>query len=208
MPYFYVYRITDHSNGKHYIGSRRSVVPPRSDLGHRYFTSSKTFRPIFQSGPSERFKIKIVSLHDTYKDACLKEHRLLRRVDALRGDRFYNLVVFSDHSIDVRFTDEVLQKLRDSHLGNTSKRGTKLSDESKRRISEVQKGRKISDETRQKMSLAHKGKPKSDETRERMRIAFKGRVITTEQRMKISNTLRGRNVRAESRERAMIDGPL
>lgn len=52
--------------------------------------------------------------------------------------------------------------------------GVMRSEETRKRISRVQKGRKASAETRAKMSLAHKGKVCSDETRRRISKALLG----------------------------------
>lgn len=44
----YVYKGTHKETGRFYIGYReRNKVPPIEDLGIKYFTSSKTVKPIF-----------------------------------------------------------------------------------------------------------------------------------------------------------------
>ena len=39
--YYYVYRITNQVENKHYYGKRASKIHPRDDLGIKYFSSSK-----------------------------------------------------------------------------------------------------------------------------------------------------------------------
>lgn len=90
-----------------------------------------------------------------------------------------------------------------------SSMGKKHTEESKRKMSEVQSklkvnlGRKHSEETKAKMSkmrIGKKIKPWSDESKLRISLVRVGRVMAPEQREKISIALNGRKKSAEHRK--------
>jgi hypothetical protein len=58
-------------------------------------------------------------------------------------------------------------------------KGKPLSDETKRKMSEVRKGKPLSDETKRKMSETKKGKPKSEEHKRHISEARKGKHLKT-----------------------------
>lgn len=63
--------------------------------------------------------------------------------------------------------------------GKHPTKGKCLSDEHRRKLSEVQKGKQFSDETRRKMSEVRKGRTFSDEHRRKLSEAQKGRKLIT-----------------------------
>jgi 5-methylcytosine-specific restriction endonuclease McrA len=65
----------------------------------------------------------------------------------------------------------------------------------------MKKGSKMSAESREKMSIAHKGIPKSNETRRRLSIALTGHVLTEETKRKISRSRKGQLLSPETREK-------
>jgi hypothetical protein len=89
----YVYRVTHLPTGKHYVGSRKSTVEPHFDLGVVYFTSSSSFRRMFRNEPRSNFKVKIVSIHATYRQAYETEQRYLLRV-GVPNEKFFNQTHF------------------------------------------------------------------------------------------------------------------
>ncbi len=62
-------------------------------------------------------------------------------------------------------------------LTTTDNKSGKLSEETKRKISEAHKGKIVSEETRKKMSEVNKGKKLSEETKQKIREARKHQVI-------------------------------
>lgn len=89
--------------------------------------------------------------------------------------------------------------------------GWKLSEETRRKISEARKGRKgasPSEETRSKLSAVLRGRPSplkgsrlGEETRAKMSAAHRGKAHDEEARAKIGAAHRGKVVSAETRER-------
>lgn len=94
----FVYRLTflNDSCPKYYIGKHSGQV---DDLGKHYFTSSKIVYPLFKDNP-ELFKVKIVRVFDTCKEALAFESRYLNRVDACRNKLFFNQSNYSYYTRD------------------------------------------------------------------------------------------------------------
>lgn len=86
------------------------------------------------------------------------------------------------------------QKGNKMSIGNKYALGKhwKLSQETKRRMSELHKGKKLSQETKQKISLIHKGKPKSEEQKRKISEGNKGKIISLEARKKMSDSRKGK----------------
>jgi group I intron endonuclease len=80
------------------------------------------------------------------------------------------------------------------NIGGNSNIGFKHSEETKRKMSEMNKGKKLSEETRQKMSEFQKGRKCSEETKRKMSEGCKGRTLSKEVKRKISKALKGRFV--------------
>ena len=84
--------------------------------------------------------------------------------------------------------------------GGDGSSGAIVSDETKRKLSEVNKGKILSEETRKKMSESRKGKNNhnygkslSEETRRKMSEGHKGKILSEEHKRKISEANKGKN---------------
>lgn len=69
---------------------------------------------------------------------------------------------------------ELIFLTRAEHMALHRKDG-KLSEETKKKISEANKGKHLSEETKKKLSDVHKGKPKSEEWKRKMSESQKGK---------------------------------
>lgn len=78
--------------------------------------------------------------------------------------------------------------------GGEGNSGYIMSDETKQKLSDLNRGRIVSDETRQKLVAASKGHIVSDETRQKMRDTQKGRTHSDETKRKISKGMNGKNL--------------
>lgn len=165
--HFYVYRITNLIQKKHYYGSRVSVAEPKLDIGIKYFSSSydKEFM-LEQKEFPERFRYKVVRVCANNIEKQLFESYMHEKFNVGASDNFYN---------QVRQTLEGFDS-----TGHTYNRGRKLSDSTKEKLREAFTGRYVSEETREKqraIALArtkeenllrgapHKGKKISEHTR-------------------------------------------
>ena len=107
----YVYRLTylGETSPKYYIGKHSGNI---SDLGTKYFTSSKIVREMFKKDPKS-FKTKIIRVFETCTQALAFESKILRRVDACRNKLFFNQSNYSYYTKDrtslVTVFDKILQ---------------------------------------------------------------------------------------------------
>jgi len=92
-----------------------------------------------------------------------------------------------------KVSEETKRKISESHKGKKrteeSKRkmsGRKVSEETKRKLSAAQKGKKLSEETKRKISEVHKGKKLSEETKRKISESHKGKKHTEESKRKMS----------------------
>lgn len=81
------------------------------------------------------------------------------------------------------------------------KKGTKMSVESRMKISSANKGKKRSEETKKKLSIVHKGKILSSEHKEKLRQAKIGKKQTEEHKKNSGAAMVGHIVTEETREK-------
>lgn len=81
------------------------------------------------------------------------------------------------------------------------KKGEKMSEESRRKMSEAHKGKVLTLEARTKLSEQRKGKPLSPETRAKLSVSRTGKVLTPEHRANISAGGKGLKRSDETRAR-------
>lgn len=87
----YVYRITDITVNRHYIGSRSTDRPPCNDIGKVYFSSSSDRSFIDdQKRYPERFRYKILAHFPNRKRAVTFEVKIHAKLDVARNPAFFN----------------------------------------------------------------------------------------------------------------------
>ena len=87
------------------------------------------------------------------------------------------------------------------------RKGSKVSAETRRKMSLAKKGKKrspFSEEHKLKMSLAHKGKPFSEEHKLKMSLARKGKPLSEEHKRKMSLAHKGKPVSEETRRKMSL----
>ena len=132
MKHYYVYRITNIVEQKHYYGKRCSLVPPEKDLGIKYFSSSKDALFIQdQKLQPSHYKYKVVKKVATAKEAVELEIKLHAKFDVGKNPKFYNIVKQTSIKFDstgVHHSEKTLKLL------SLRRKGRKLSEEAKDRI--------------------------------------------------------------------------
>jgi len=168
-PHVYVVRVID--QGRRYIGMRVARGCRLDDLGTRYFTSSKTVKPIWKSSPANiliESRIACKSNHD----AILLEKRMIEEADAVKSDEYLNC-----------------------GYGGTlfSNSGRKFDDEFKEKIRKAAKHQFSSPEGRAKTSLAKKRyfKENPDAIRSGERHHNYGKSLSEDHRRKIGKSVSG-----------------
>lgn len=123
-----------------------------------------------------------------------KNPRLQRAWDRDGKGAFVFLRLFEcDESVVRQFEALALETCRPAYNLTMSVDGsTRLSDETRRRLSETHRGVPKSEAHRRHIGEAHKGRQKSAEERAKISASKKGRKLTLEHRRKIRDAGRGR----------------
>lgn len=120
MKYYYVYRITNKVENKHYYGKRTSNIQPNDDLGKIYFSSSTDLQFIKdQKLKPHNYRYKIIKIFTNSKDATFYEIFLHEKFNVGLNEKFYNKckqtsVKFDTNGIKFSMSDEGKKKISDS----------------------------------------------------------------------------------------------
>jgi len=193
-PYFfYVYRITNIQENKHYYGSKYSkktaIAIPKEHIGSIYFSSStdKEFIKDQKEKP-HLFKYKVIKVFNTPEQAIALEIRLHAKFDVKNHTSFYN----NANQTSTRFNGinkgsitihqgKLEKKINPDDLSEYQEAGW-IKGSSKETIAKrtaAQSGLKRSVETRDKMSAAQTGKTLSDEHKAKLSAAKTGKLLST-----------------------------
>ena len=167
-----IYKITNLVNSKVYIGASKNIEKRWGAHRNGHSDLAKEF----QTFGLDNFKFEIL-LECPEDMLCQWERDMICLYDADDPEKGYNCK--NDRPYSLKRTEAL--------------KGRKLSEETKRKISESHKGKPAwnrglkniySDESRRKMSESHKGKPvwnrgipHSEETRRKMSEALRGRKV-------------------------------
>ncbi|MDE0323126.1 MAG: NUMOD3 domain-containing DNA-binding protein [Candidatus Poribacteria bacterium] len=176
----YIYKITNTTNGKSYIGQTINKLEKR--INNHFNLNNKRCpalkRAIHKYG-RDAFTVEI--LHealdiflDDLEIAEINKHNTI----APHG---YNLQSGGNAGSTNRVvSDQTRKKISEAGKGKTH------TPESRKKISDAHKGKTLSPETRKKLSEINKGKTLSPEIRKKISDGHKGKTFTPEHRQKIS----------------------
>ena len=198
--YGVVYKITCLVNNKIYIGKTTKTI----EIRWKYHCYNKKknyylYNAIRKYG-KENFKIEILCYCYNEIELNFKEVELIAKYDCRNREVGYNILPGGEGF---------------GGGANHPWFGKTHSDETKQKLSELNKGEKnpkfgkiVSPETRKKMSESHRGKPKSEEIRRKFSIAksgknhpMYGKHHTEESKKKNSESNKGRIVSPETRKK-------
>lgn len=184
MKYHYVYRITNLELNKHYYGCRTSKIDPKLDLGTKYYSSSsdKDFVKDQKENP-QKYNYKVIKIFDKREDAVKLEIKLHNKFNVGVNESFYNRSKQTSVSFD---TTGISPTVNNRIKTSERTKGTRLSEEQKKKISDSLKGKRHTPERIQKTKESLIG----------LTPWNKGIACTEEQKKKISDSLKGeKNVR-------------
>lgn len=185
--YHYTYRITNLLLNKHYIGCRSSALPPKEDLGVKYFSSSsdKEFRLDQKINP-HNYRYKVIKTYTCRQDAINLEIKLHNKLNVGANLSFYNKSKQTSSKFDMTgfiFSEETKLRFSESRKGRTH------SEEAKERMRKSCAGRyigrKLTEEHKANIAKSHTGMIRSEEAKARMSAA---------QRRKDNPTIKPANV--------------
>lgn len=178
--YGYIYITTNLINNKQYIGQKTSKV----FLKEKYLGSGTCLLRAINKYGKENFKVELLEECDSIEELDRQEIYWIKHYDAANSNNFYNLQAGG-------------QKQR----GN----GYKVSEETKRKISNSITGRKLSEETKRRMSEVRKGKhhkPLSEETKRKISDSNKLFYKNNPERKQVGNKngMYGKHIPCKNKE--------
>lgn len=148
----FTYLITHIPSGKRYYGVRYRKGCHPSEIGTKYFSSSKIIKKMIAEEGLSNFKFEVRRTFDTAEAARKWEHKVLTRLKVGKNDDWFNM------------------NQTETPRGDGSHwRGRKRSISNKNKISVIHKGKPKSLEHKQKLSASLKGRPLSSSTKEKMK---------------------------------------
>lgn len=188
-----VYKITNIQTGKFYIGSsiniekrwREHKLALKKNKHHNPYLQrvwNKYGEHGFEFSVLEICSIEeILNREQYYLDLLLPNYNLCKSAGNTRGRLHTKLAKL---------------KMSISRKGNTYSLGYKHNEVARKNMSEARKLQYIlhpvGEETRRKLSLINRGRPKSDETKKKLSLARMGVKATEETRKKMSESRMGR----------------
>lgn len=115
-----------------------------------------------------------INTHGYWTVTTTKEGYGNKRLHRLFYEDYYKCTLLPNSVIHHKDGNKLNNRIENLELlpfkehGRLHHLGTKLSDETKKKLSEIRKGRKFSEEHKQKISEAHKGVPKTNEHMENL----------------------------------------
>lgn len=200
---YYIYKITNLTNGKTYIGQHKY-----KELNDSYMGSGKLILLAYKKYGIENFRKEILYSNIQYKETADDMERFAIAKERVVGKAEYNIADGGnggDLGEEVNkklsellkgrcFSEEVRRKLSEAHKGQVSwNKGKARSEETRKKISEAGKGRHPSEETKKKMSEARKGKHLSEKAKRKVSEARKGKHFSEETKKKMSELKKGKH---------------
>lgn len=180
---FFVYEHVNKINGKKYVGiTSRDKPEYRWGANGINYKECTYFYSAIEKYGWNNFEHNILYEGLTEEDACKIEIQLIEQQQLQNRKYGYNL---KEGGTTAKMPKEICEKISKAMIGNKNNLGRTLSEETKRKISEIQKGRKFTEEHKKKISEAKKGKshkPISAESRQKIADAYpnKKRVYCVE----------------------------
>ena len=177
---FFVYQILNTSNGKVYIG--QTIDPKRRWHHHKYYNkkTNQHFTYAFKKYGVESFQFYIIQELYSKQEMDDAEIYWIKYYNSKNDNFGYNITEGGSKALGFKHSEETKLKLSLINKGKTA------SEETRKKLSEAGKGRISSKETREKLSKSNTGKKRSQETCKKLKISNSKRKHKKESKEKIS----------------------
>lgn len=170
-----IYQIRNKVNNKIYIGSSFRFGNRKSqhfqNLEKNIHSNTKLQNSVNKYG-LENFIFELLEI-------CSKDNLIQREqywLDLLQpfAEKGYNILKIAKNSSGFKHSEETKRKISEIQIGK------KVSQETKDLLLSYSKERKVSEETREKLRNKHLGKKLSEETKEKIKFARKNQIMSKE----------------------------
>lgn len=170
--YGYIYETTNLVNGKKYIGQHKS-----NKFDNWYLGSGVILKKAIKKYGKENFRTRIIEKINTNKDDLNnREIYWIEYYNAVKSKKYYNNSCGGEERNWQGFNRAIKLGLKEHHC-----KRRKLSEETKKKISQANKGKRRTEEQRKQFSESHKGQPAWN----------KGKKTSLEIRNKLSKAHKG-----------------
>jgi hypothetical protein len=203
----FVYIITNTKNGKAYVGCKQYYIgkSKKQSKWQTYMGSSKYLKADIKKIGKKYFTFEVIAEYKNKRSLRyyemyyqVKWNVLTATVEGSDKPAFYNSYVGGKFYRPI----ESYKTGEDNFLY-----GKKLTEETKRKMSESRLGKKFTEETKRKMSEAKLGKKHTEEAKRKMSEAKLGKKLTEETKKKLSEISLGRK-HTEEAKRKMSEAKL
>jgi len=168
--YGFVYITTNIINGKKYIGQKIFDNRWKSYLG-----SGIHLKSAIKKYGKENFSREIIAIAYSKEELNKLEIMFIKEHDAVKSNDYYNISSGGGTNAGLKMSEETRKKMSEANKGQKCYMyGKPKSEETRKKLSLANKGKKLSEETKGKMSESGKGKPKSEQHKQNISLALKG----------------------------------
>src|ERR1700694_6194578 len=225
----FVYLITNTINDKRYVG-QTSVPIERRWIQHRCEAKTGAglhlYKAIRKYG-ADSFEVIALVTVDTKREADFYETELIKFLDLKNSEKGYNMTDGGEGRRGIGLSQEVKDRMsanaKAKGIKPPDRTGCKMpplteeqrrqrserlkglvrgptSEETKKKLSLINKGKVLSEEHKQKIAAAHLGVGHSEESKRKMSAARVGRKHSEETRKRMSLARKGKKRSEESRQ--------
>ena len=191
-----IYRI-DGPNGRFYVGSAKRIsrrwIEHKRDLRKGNHVNPK-LQAAWNYHGEQAFSISVLEYVERLEDLIKREQFWIDKLNSV--DAGYNVLPTAGSNLGMKMSDETKRKMSEVHSGR--KHGP-MSEEQKAHYSRLYSGRKLSEETKAKMSASRTGRKFSEETRAKISESNKGKRPSEETKAKLAAANRGKKHSPETR---------
>ena len=187
-----VYMLKNLVTKKVYVGSSKHIYQRWQTHYRKLFNKNHQNSHLQNSWDKYGKGVFVFGILEITDDLINRENYYIELYDAIENG--YNKGIAQQKPI---FTPEAREKM------SKAKRGRKLSEEHKRKLSEAGKGQKRphSEATKNKIRNANSGKKRSSETKRKLSESAKKRVYSPEEKERLSKMFKGKKRSEETKQK-------
>lgn len=197
----FIYRITNKTNGKIYIGQTTTYIQSRW-YSHCNTSGCPALNNAIKKYGAENFVIEEIDGANSLSELNYLEQHYIHMYNSLvpNGYNIRNGGLNHSHTVSEETKKKISESLKGKKLSEHHKNLISEFNRTKRDYSKRKKRRPSSDETKQKISASNRGKIRSEEAKQRYRECKKDIKLSQETKDKISKANLGRKHTEQSKK--------